>query len=172
MITLIQANSSDFFSDAATREAPQGRTSTFSSQNETQKAIQYAKTLQSALDAGMKFPVVETVFEPIEVYRIIDYTAKPAPLSREHFNSQVEDGILPKYEKGAWKLYSCSCFKSYDEVTCKLALSKYFEHDTLISKGMLVASGGSLKQDANPDTSHVHWFLYNEYDPSKDNFEG
>lgn len=42
----------------------------------TDSRQQYAKTLQNALNAGMIFPEVEINFEPLDVYRLVDYSEK------------------------------------------------------------------------------------------------
>lgn len=38
--------------------------------------MQYAKILQNALNARMFFPEAEINFEPLEVYRLVDYSEK------------------------------------------------------------------------------------------------
>lgn len=42
----------------------------------TDSRQQYAKTLQNALNAGMFFPEAEINIEPLEVYRLVDYSEK------------------------------------------------------------------------------------------------
>ena len=46
----------------------------FSSDIDSQ--LQYARTLQNALNAGMIFPEVEINFDSLEVYRLVDYSEK------------------------------------------------------------------------------------------------
>lgn len=53
----------------------------------TDSRQQYAKTLQNALNAGMFFPEAEINIEPLEVYRIVDYSEKEnAGISRTTWN--------------------------------------------------------------------------------------
>lgn len=42
----------------------------------TDSRQQYVKTLQNALNAGMFFPEAEINIEPLEVYRLVDYSEK------------------------------------------------------------------------------------------------
>ena len=60
-------------------------TSFFNSNTDSRQ--QYAKTLQNALNAGMIFPEAEINFEPLEVYRLVDYSEKEnAGISRATWN--------------------------------------------------------------------------------------
>lgn len=56
------------------QEAQAQETSFFISNTDSRQ--QYAKTLQNALNAGMIFPEAEINFEPLEVYRLVDYSEK------------------------------------------------------------------------------------------------
>ena len=56
------------------QEAQAQETSFFISNTDSRQ--QYAKTLQNALNAGMIFPEAEINFEPLEVYRLDDYSEK------------------------------------------------------------------------------------------------
>ena len=56
------------------QEAQAQETSFFISN--TYSRQQYAKTLQNALNAGMIFPEAEINIEPLEVYRLVDYSEK------------------------------------------------------------------------------------------------
>lgn len=172
MITLIHADNSTFFSDAATKEAPQEQTSIFSSQNETQKAVQYADTLQKALDDGLYFPTVEESFEPIVAYRMIDFTIKPAPIKRAHFNSQAEDGFDISREenpKRRYSLFSCSCFQTEEEINTLMSLPTFKQHYTICSKGTILSELGTILRKGKG--THIHWFLFKDSDPSQDNFK-
>lgn len=53
----------------------------------TDSRQQYAKILQNALNARMFFPEAEINFEPLEVYRLVDYSEKEnAGISRATWN--------------------------------------------------------------------------------------
>lgn len=56
------------------QEAQAQETSFFISNTDSRQ--QYAKTLQNALNAGMIFPEAEINIEPLEVYRLVDYSEK------------------------------------------------------------------------------------------------
>ena len=56
------------------QEAQAQETSFFISNTDSRQ--KYAKTLQNALNAGMIFPEAEINIEPLEVYRLVDYSEK------------------------------------------------------------------------------------------------
>lgn len=56
------------------QEAQAQETSFFISNTDSRQ--KYAKTLQNAFNAGMFFPEAEINIEPLEVYRLVDYSEK------------------------------------------------------------------------------------------------
>jgi hypothetical protein len=68
---LIRINTNELTQE---QEAQAQETSFFISNTDSRQ--QYAKTLQNALNAGMIFPEAEINIEPLEVYRLVDYSEK------------------------------------------------------------------------------------------------
>ncbi len=126
----------------------------------------YSKVLQDEINKGMQMPKIKMNYEPMTVYRMIDIGKYPEPISRNHFNSYAEEGKLPKTFTYKWQIYSCSVFTNIKELETALKLPR---KQRKIAKGTLLATGGSI---FGPN-SHFHcdWFLYENYDPSFENFE-
>lgn len=121
----------------------------------------YSDKLQTALDDGTIElpPDIKTQFEPFSAYRAVTMK-EPRPLRREDFNSQIEKGVA--LDERNWESYSCSCFVNLDELNIAMHLPR---KNKKIAKGTIRNDYGAIYCEGS-DT-HVHWFLYNDCDPSK-----
>lgn len=102
----------------------------------------------------------------------MNYTEKPAPLSRVHFNSQIEDGyheLLNVSPKKQYSLYSCSCFQTKEEIENLRLLPRFESCETTCVMGEINKELGSILIKGKG--THVHWFLYENSDPSYSNFK-
>ena len=128
----------------------------------------YDQVLQQAIDQNViVFPEhVETHFEPVQVYRAVSMQKNQPvrPLNRSDFNSQVENVRIGKpipCDERNWVNYSCSCFVDLQELSLAMKLPRKSKR---IAIGRIDEQYGSCLKDI--ETTHIHWFLYEDCDPS------
>lgn len=131
-------------------------------------AMRFPAVLREALQSDLvKLPnIVQTNFGKIHGFRGVKIKKGEGKraLTRADFNSQIEQhqtnpSLL--VDLNNWGSYSCSCF------TSKEALEIGFH---LPRKGKGIAEG-SITDKYGPiihDHPHVHWFLYDDADPSSE----
>ena len=112
-----------------------------------------------------------TEYERFLVYRGVKINTKKTAIDKTDFESQIERKLrrmptVPLSEiEGArdWGKYSCSCFTEPDELNLALRLP---------AKGKRVAAGLVDEETGayilNDGSTHVHWFIYDNKDPSQE----
>ena len=101
-------------------------------------------------------------FQTIIAYRGIRFKkGEKESVEKSDFLSQVERNI-PGANYDDIGEYSCSCFENIDELRVSYKLPR---KNKGIAKGKIKCENGPIVQD---EGTHIHWFLYDNVDPSQD----
>lgn len=101
----------------------------------------------------------EWEYAPILVYRGVKITKDKTVIDRSDFLSQIERGLSKNFAD--IKKYSCSVFTDVDVLSDSLKLPR---RNKRIAVGHMQDKDGPCYR--LNDDPHIHWFLYEDADPS------